>query len=141
MVCPKCGSHLYPPSEVSSIGVEDYEEVYPVMPLKPEKPPTEEDLYALNKETKQLIRIYPSIDDFIKEYTNLAKTTREQALSEARKKLEELKDKLRDIQLIEEDKAIKLKGKRFKAVYVKNPVGWTLKCPNCNTTLINFTKY
>ena len=141
MVCPNCGLHVYPPSEVSAVGVEEYEEVYPAPPLTPKTPPTEEDLYVLDKKTGERKRLYPSIDDFLKEYATWAKSLREQVLSEARRRFEELKGKLRDLELVEEDEAFRVRGRRFKAEYVKSPVGWTLKCPNCGQTLITFTKY
>jgi uncharacterized OB-fold protein len=33
MTCNNCGAHIYPPTEVSDIGIEDYEEVFEAPPV------------------------------------------------------------------------------------------------------------
>jgi rubrerythrin len=70
------------------------------------------------------------------ELLNEALNYRNEVKNNVEKRLQELIGKVKDVQLIEEDTAIKIVGKRYQAVLEKFDNGWRLKCPNCGFTLV-----
>jgi len=121
IVCINCQTHSYPPSDVSDVGIEDYEEVYEVPSLA---------LYdkvsvASEEERERLSKA--------KEW---ALNYREEVKNNAEKRLQELIGKIKDAQLVEEETAIKIVGKRYQAILETFENGWKLKCPNCNYVLV-----
>ena len=120
MECMNCKTHSYPPSDVSDVGKEYYEEIYEVPSLA---------MYD-----RELV------SDIDREYLEKAKTWalnyRNEVKSNVEKRLQELIGKVKDVQLVEEETAIKIVGKRYQAVLEKFDNGWRLKCPNCGFTLV-----
>lgn len=116
-----CKTHNYPPSDVSDVGVEDYEEVYEVPSL------TQYDKISVVSEEERKL---------LDEAKTWALNYRNEVKDKVTKKFQELTGKVKDVQLVEEDTAIKIVGKRYQAVLEKFDNGWRLKCPNCGFTLV-----
>jgi hypothetical protein len=144
MTCNNCGAHLYPPLEVSDIGIEDYEEAFEAPPIEPEKVPTEEELAEINKARREAgLPEFASVDEWKVYYKDWASTFRANKKAEAQARHDELSrgpPKVRGLTLTEETKAFKVKGKRWKATYEETPTGWRLKCPHCNSILLEWSK-
>jgi rubrerythrin len=121
MECMNCKTHSYPPSDVSDVGVEDYEEVYEVPSLA-----RYDRISAVSEEERKLLD----------EAKTWALNYRNEVKDKVTKKLQELTSKVKDVRLVEEDEAIKIVGKRYQAVLEKFDNGWRLKCPNCGFTLV-----
>jgi rubrerythrin len=115
--CINCGTHSYPPSDVSDVGKEDYEEVYEVPSLA-----------MYDRESV--------VSDKELELLNEALNYRNEVKNNVEKRLQKLIGKVKDVQLVEEDTAIKIVGKRYQAILEKFDNGWKLKCPNCGFTLV-----
>jgi hypothetical protein len=144
MVCNSCGTHLYPPTEVSDMGIEDYEEVFEAPPVKPDHVPTDEELAEINRERREAgLTEFKSADDWVAYYKDWATKFREDRRGEAQARYGELggePPKLRDLAIVEEDRAFKVKGKRWKAAYEETPTGWRLRCVNCNAVLLEWSR-
>jgi rubrerythrin len=135
--CISCGTLIFPPKDVSDIGIESYEERYEVPSFNPKTVPTLEDLDSINKvRQEQRIQPYKSIDDWLADYKEWVINFRNDVKSKANSRLIELNNKILDAQIIEEDEAIRIIGKRYQAVLEKFDNGWRLKCPNCGFTLV-----
>jgi hypothetical protein len=135
--CITCGAHIYPPSEVSDIGIEDYVETFEAPPLEPERIPAGEELAEMNKARREAgLKELASVEDWMAEYKQWATSFRENVRARAQERFEELKGKVRDLTLVEEEKTFKIVGKRHKAVYEETEAGWRLKCPLCDMVLI-----
>jgi hypothetical protein len=144
LTCNNCGAHIYPPTEVSDIGIEDYEESFEAPPVEPEKLPTDVELAEINKARREAgLPEFASVDEWVAYYKDWAANFRadRKALAQARHdELSRGPPKLRGLTLTEETKAFKVKGKRWKAAYEETGTGWRLKCPHCNTTLLEWTR-
>jgi hypothetical protein len=139
--CNSCGAHIYPPSEVSDIGIEDYVETFEAPSLEPEWIPTGEELAEMNKTRKEAgLKELTTIEDWIAEHRQWATSFRESVRTRAQERFEELKNKVRDLTVVEEEKAFKIVGKRYKAVYEETETGWRLKCPLCDMVLIEWSR-
>jgi len=143
-ICPNCGAHLFPPLEVSDIGKEDYEEVFDAPQLEPEHIPTDEELAEINK-TREEVGLPPfaTVDDWVSYYKDWAGNFRKNVAAKAQARHGELSKgppKVRGLQIIEEAKAFRVKGKRWKAVYEETETGWRLRCPHCNTITLEWRK-
>jgi rubrerythrin len=120
MECMNCKTHSYPPSDVSDVGKEDYKEIYEVPSLA---------IYGKD--------VVSDVDrKYLDEAKKLVSDYRNEVKSNVEKRLQELAGKVKDVQLVEEDTAIKIVGKRYQAVLEKFDNGWRLKCPNCGFTLV-----
>ena len=140
MICSSCGAHLYPPIEVSEIGVRDYEEAFEAPPIEPTVVPTAEGLAEINRARRELnLSEFRSVDEWIDYYRDWAKAFREEVRRQALTRRDELAGKLEDLSVIEEAEAFKTKGKRWEAVYEETPTGWRLKCPRCGALTLTFT--
>jgi hypothetical protein len=135
--CINCGIYTYPPSEVSDVGKEDYVEIYEIPTLTPDKMPTEKDLDAINSLLKaQGKSIVYSIDDWIADYNKWLSEYKNEVKKIAEQRVQEIQTKLVDVQIVEEENAIKIIGKRYKAKLQVFENGWRLKCPNCDSLLV-----
>jgi hypothetical protein len=135
--CINCGMYSFPPKDVSDVGIEYYEEKYDVPPLNPVWIPSQKDLDDINKVRQQAgLKPYASVDDWIADYKAWATNFRNDVKNKANSKLAELSNKIRDAQIIEEDEAIRIVGKRYQAVIETFERGWRLRCPNCNYVLV-----
>jgi broad specificity phosphatase PhoE len=124
MECINCKTHSYPTSDVSDVGVEDYEEVYEVPSLA-----QYDKMSAVSEEERKWL---DEAEAWVLNYRN-------EVMNRAEKRLQELIGKVKDVQLVEEDTAIRIIGKRYQAVLEKFDNEWRLKCPNCGYTLIECT--
>ncbi len=139
--CSSCGAHIYPPEEVSDIGIEDYVETFEAPSLEPEWIPTGEELVETNKFRRETgFEELASVEDWIAEYREWATSFRESVRTRAQERFEVLKGKVRDLTMIEEEKAFKIVGKRHRAVYEETETGWRLKCPLCDMVLIEWVR-
>jgi len=139
--CNSCGAHIYPPSEVSNVGAEDYIETFEAPPLEPELIPAGEELAEMNKARREAeLKELATIEDWIAEYRQWATSFRESVRTRAQERFEELKSKVRDLTMMEEEGAFKIIGKRHKAVYEETETGWRLKCPLCDMVLIEWSR-
>ena len=128
----RCGAHLFPPKAVSDVGVEDYEEVYEVPPIEPDRVPSQEELAKINEGRRRLgLPELRSVEEWREAYREWATDFRRRAEAAARARLSELMDKLRDPAVVVEDGAIRVRGKRFEAIYEPTERGWRLRCPRC----------
>jgi hypothetical protein len=135
--CIKCGAMIFPPAEVSDFGQEVYEEVVEVPPLEPGTLPTDEELKIMNDARMAAgLPKFESVDDWVSYYKGWATSYRADRRSKAQKRLSELKAKLEKVELVEEAKAIRIRGRRHRAVLEPAERGWRLKCPICGFTLI-----
>jgi|YelNatPaOPRAMG01_1025707.scaffolds.fasta_scaffold78628_4 rubrerythrin len=121
MECANCKTHSYPPSDVSDVGVEDYEEVYEVPSLA---------MYDKRSVTSEEER------KRLSEAKTWALNYRNEVKNKVTKRFQELIGKVKNAQLVEEDDVIKIVGKRYQAILEKFENGWRLKCPNCGFTLV-----
>jgi len=136
MECISCGTLSFPPKDVSDVGIEYYEEKYDVPPIDP-KQEWIPNLDDINRARRQAgLQPYKNIDEWIADYKEWVTNFRNNVKSNANSRLTELSNKIRDAQIIEEDEAIKIIGKRYQAVLEKFDNGWRLKCPNCGFTLV-----
>jgi hypothetical protein len=133
--CTKCGAYLYPPREVSDVGVEQYEDVIDAR-LEVDYIPTVRDLEEINRlrDGSRWPKL-ASIDDWISERKEFLLKFREVKRQEAQRRFEELKGKLQDLELVEEPHAFKIRGRRSLAVLELLERGWRLRCPFCETQL------
>jgi hypothetical protein len=132
--CINCRTYIFPPKDISDVGIETYEERYDVPPINPKQIPN---LDNINKARQQAgLEPYASIDDWIADYKAWATSFRNDVKTKANSRLAELSNKIRDAQIIEEDEAIKIVGKRYQAVIETFERGWKLRCPNCNYVLV-----
>jgi len=141
--CVRCGSHIYPPKDVSDVGVEAFEEVYDAPPLKPrpEWVPTPEQLRDINKSRRESgLPEFKDINDWVVEYRNWAIKFREDVKARVGSRVKELNGKLLDIEVVELEDKIVIKGRRYLAVYEEIPNGYRLKCPVCGSILIEVTR-
>jgi len=139
--CSSCGARIYPPLEVSDIGIEDYVETFEAPPLEPEWIPSESELAEMYKARKEAgLKELASIEDWIAEYRQWATSFKESVRARAQERFEELKGKVRDLTMIDEEGDFKIIGKRHKAVYEETETGWRLKCPLCDMVLIEWSR-
>lgn len=135
-VCAGCGACLYPPLEVSDIGVQGYEEVLEAPSVEPEAIPTDEELAEINKAREETgLLPFASIDEWGSDYRSWAQDFRHLVRSRAQGRYDELSKgppKVRGLQVVEEAKVFRVKGRRWKAIYEETEVGWRLKCPKCD---------
>ena len=137
MICISCGTHSFPPKDISDVGIETYEEKYNVPPINPKWIPSQKDLDEINRARQQEgLKPYASIDDLIADYKAWATSFRNDVKAKANNRLTELSNKIKDAQIIEEDEAIRIVGKRYQAVIETFERGWRLRCPNCNYVLV-----
>jgi hypothetical protein len=135
--CINCGMYIFPPKDASDVGIETYEERYDVPPIEPKWIPSQEDLDDINRARQQAgLKPYASTDDWIADYRAWATNFRDDVKNKANSRLAELSNKIRDAQIIEEDEAIRIVGKRYQAVIETFERGWRLRCPNCNYVLV-----
>jgi len=135
--CINCGTLSFPPAEASDVGIENYEEEYDVPPLNPVWIPSQKDLDDINKTRQQAgLKPYASIDEWIADYKAWATSFRNDVKGKANSRLTELSGKIRNAQIVEEDTAVRIIGKRYQAVIETFERGWRLKCPNCNAVLV-----
>jgi hypothetical protein len=141
IICNACGACIYPPTEVSDVGIEDYEEVFEAPPSEPEKLPTDEELAEINKARREAgLTEFASVQDWVAYYKDWARNFRNERKALAQTRQNELRPpKVKGLTLVEEAKAFKLVGKRWKAVYEEKETGWRLKCPHCNTVLLEWS--
>jgi hypothetical protein len=138
MECINCGTYSFPPRDISDVGIEIYEEKYDVPPINP-KQEWIPNLDDINRARQQAgLRPYASIDDWIADYRAWATSFRNDVKAKANSRLTELSNKIKDAQIIEEDTAIKIVGKRYQAVIETFEKGWRLRCPNCNAVLVEY---
>jgi len=134
--CVNCGVYIFPPKEASDVGIETYEEKYDVPPVNP-KQEWIPDLDDINKTRQRAnLKPYAGIDEWIADYKAWATSFRKDVKNKANSRLTELSKKIRDAQIIEEDEAIKIIGKRYQANIDTFENGWRLKCPNCDSLLV-----
>jgi hypothetical protein len=138
--CINCGIYIYPPSEVSDVGKEDYEEIYVLPQYTQDQIPTEKDLEMINTYLKVRGKnmVYTK-DDWIADYNNWLSEYKNTLKNRAEQRVQELQNKLLNVQIVEETNAIKIIGKRYKAKLQVFENGWRLKCPNCGFTLVEYT--
>jgi len=135
--CINCGTYIFPPKDASDVGIENYEEEYDVSPLNPVWIPSQKDLDEMNKARQQDgLKPYASIAEWIADYKAWATSLRNDVKGKANSRLTELSKKIRNAQIVEEDTAIRIIGKRYQAVIETFERGWRLKCPNCNALLV-----
>jgi len=143
-ICPNCGAYLFPPLEVSDVGKEDYEEIFEAPPVEPEKVPTEEELAEINKAREEAgLPPFATVDDWVADYKVRAENFRKNIAAKAQSRHDELRKgppKVRGLQIVEEAKAFKVKGKRWKAVYEETETGWRLKCPHCGYVTLEWKR-
>jgi hypothetical protein len=134
--CINCGAYIFPPNDVSDVGIEIYEEKYDVPPIDP-KPEWIPSLDEINRARQRGgLKPYASIDEWIADYRTWSINFRNDVKGKANSRLIELSNKIRDAQIVEEDEAIKIIGKRYQAVVGEFERGWRLRCPNCNSVLV-----
>jgi hypothetical protein len=134
--CVNCGVYIFPPKDASDVGIETYDEKYDVLPINP-KQERIPDLDEINKARQKAgLKPYASIDDWIADYRTLAINFRNDVKSKANSRLTELSEKISNAQIIEEDEAIRIIGKRYQAILETFERGWRLRCPNCNYVLV-----
>jgi len=137
MECIKCGAMSYPPSDVSDVGQEIYEEVFDAPPLEPEGLPTPEELANINKGRREAgLPEFRDVADWAREYRAWASGFRADVKARAQARLAELKAKLREAELVEEPKAFRIRGRRHLAALEGLERGWRLKCPVCGAQLV-----
>jgi len=135
--CINCWTYISPPKDASDVGIENYEEKYDVPPLNPVWIPSQKDLDEMNKARQQDgLKPYASITEWIADYKSWATSFRNDVKGKANSRLTELSKKIRGAQIVEEDTAIRVIGKRYQAVIETFERGWRLKCPNCNALLV-----
>jgi hypothetical protein len=132
--CINCGLYILPTKDVSDVGIETYEEKYDVPPINPKQIPNLDDIN--NARQQAGLKPYASIDDWIADYRTWATSFRNDVKNKVNSRLAELSNKIRDAQIIEEDEAIRIVGKRYQAVIETLERGWRLRCPNCNYVLV-----
>lgn len=136
-VCPNCETYLYPPTEVSVIGQENYEEVYEAP--EPDKTITDEELEKINKDRE----IPLTKQEWIEGYRLWAQAQRNEIRAKAQTSHNDLvkgASKIKGLRIIEEAKSFKVVGKRWKAVYVSIEKGWELHCPNCGAITLKWER-
>jgi hypothetical protein len=135
--CINCGTYIFPPKDASDVGIENYEEEYYVPPLNPVWIPSQKDLDDINKARQEAgLQPYKSVDEWVADYKKVAINFRNDVKNKANSRLAELSKKIRDAQIIEEDTAIRIVGKRYQAIIETFERGWRLRCPNCNYVLV-----
>lgn len=134
--CPECDTYLYPPIEVSVIGQEDYEETFNAP--EPDKTITDAELEEINKDRETSL----TKQEWIEGYRFWAQAQRNEVRAKAQTRHDDLAKgapEIKGLRITEEAKAFKVKGKRWKAVYVPIKKGWELHCPNCGTMTLKWT--
>lgn len=143
-ICKECGVYLFPPTEVSVIGQEIYEEVFVAPVVEPAKMPTTEELIEINK-AREEARLLPfaSVDEWASDYRSWAQDFRALVESRAQDRHAELgkgAPKVKELQIVEEAKAFKVVGKRWRAVYEETEAGWRTKCPKCGFVTLEWAR-
>jgi len=137
IVCVNCGTYIYPPLEVSSMGMEDYIETFAVPPAEPKKIPTDEELAEINRARRDIgLAEFRDVEEWKAYYRDWAAAFRGNVRATVEKRFDELREHLRELNVVEEDEAFKIIGKRYKAVYEETAVGWRLRCPKCDAILL-----
>jgi hypothetical protein len=137
MECIKCGAMSYPPSDVSDVGQEIYEEVFDAPPLEPERLLADEELKAINKARRAAgLPEFKDVGEWASEYRKWAASYRESRREEALQRLSELKGRLKEVDVAEEAKAFRIRGRRHLAVLETFERGWRLRCPVCGAQLV-----
>jgi len=140
MICSGCGAYLYPPKVVSEIGLESYEEIFEVPPVEPVRVPSAEELAEINRGRREAaLPEFRSADEWKTHYEKWALAFRKDVEARVRAEYDRLRDKLRDLTVVEEEEAFRLKGKRWEAVYEGTPTGWKLRCPKCNAVALEWS--
>jgi hypothetical protein len=141
MICINCGTHSFPPKDISDVGIEIYEERYDAPPIDPKWTPSQKDLDEINRARQQAgLKPYASIDDWIADYKAWATNVRNDVKTKANNRLIELSKKIKDAQIVEEDEVIRIVGKRYQAIIETFERGWKLRCPNCNAVLAEYRR-
>ena len=137
MECIKCGAMSCPPSDVSDVGREAYEEAFDAPPLEPEGLPTPEGLANINRARREAgLPEFRDAADWAREYRAWASGLRADVRARAQARLAELKAKLREAELAEEPKAFRVRGRRHLAALETFERGWRLRCPICGAQLV-----
>jgi len=137
MECVKCGAMSCPPSDVSDVGQEIYEEAFDAPPLEPEGLPTDEELKAINEARRAAgLPEFKDVGEWASEYRRWAASYREGRRGEALQRLSELRGKLKEVDVAEEPKAFRIRGRRHLAALEGFERGWRLKCPVCGAQLV-----
>ncbi len=134
-ICSDCGALLYPPTEVSVIGEEDYEEVYEAP--EPDKTITDEELAKINKDRETPL----TKQEWIEGYRLWAQAFRDEVRAKAQARHDALvkgAPKVKGLRIDEEAKSFKVVGKRWEAIYESTEKGWELHCPNCDTMTLKW---
>jgi hypothetical protein len=144
IICSSCGAHIYPPVEVSDIGIEDYEEIFEAPSVEPERLPSDAELAEINRARREAgLSEFASVDDWKAYYKDWAVKFRADRRAMAQARCDDLSrgaPKLIGLTVVEELKGFKVRGKRWKAVYEEIGTGWRLKCPHCNATLLEWMR-
>jgi transcription elongation factor Elf1 len=144
IVCSNCGAHIYPPVEVSDMGIEDYEEIFEAPSVEPERLPSDAELAEINRARREAgLPEFASVGEWVAYYRDWAVKFRADRRAMAQARCDELSGeppKLRGLTVVEELKAFKVIGKRWRAVYEETSAGWRLKCPRCNSILLEWMR-
>ena len=141
IICSSCGAYIYPPTDVSEVGVVEYEEVFEVPPANPRKTPTPEELSEINRARREAkLPEFRNVGEWVEYYRDWAVEFRRDVEARAKARLEELTQKLEEVRIVEEDEAFRIRGRRYPAVYEPTEKGWRLKCPICSSTLLEWSK-
>lgn len=138
-ICPKCDTYLYPPTEVSVIGQEDYEESFRAP--ESEKMITSEKLAKINEGRAEQELLLLTKEEWEEGYRLWTQTFRNEVRTKAQTRHDDLvkgAPKIKELRIIEETRAFKVVGKRWRAVYVPIEKGWELHCPNCGTMTLKW---
>lgn len=140
-ICPECDTYLYPPTEVSVIGQEDYDETYEAP--EPEKTITDAELTEINENRAEQELPPLTKEEWEAGYRLWAQAFRDEVRARAQARHDDLAEgppKIKELRIDEETKSFKVVGKRWKAVYVPIEKGWELHCPNCSSMTLKWER-
>lgn len=136
-ICPECGTYIYPPTEVSVIGQEDYEETFEAP--ESDKTITDSELAEINKDREPPL----TMEEWEAGYRLWAQAVRDEVRTRAQTRHDDLAKgppKIKGLRIDEEAKSFKVAGKRWKAVYEPIEKGWEVRCPNCGSMTLKWTR-
>lgn len=140
-ICPECDTYLYPPTEVSVIGQEDYEEAFRVP--EPEKIITNDDLGKINEGRAEQELPLLTKEEWEEGYRLWAQAYRDEVRARAQERHNDLAKgapRIKGLRIVKEARAFKVVGKRWRAVYEPIEKGWELHCPNCDTMTLKWER-
>ena len=139
-ICPECDTYLYPPTEVSVIGQEDYEEAFRAP--ESEKTITSEELAEINESRVEQELPPLTMEEWEAGYRLWAQAYRDEVMATAQTRHDNLANgapKIKELRIDEEVNSFKVAGKRWRAIDVTIENGWELHCPNCRTMTLKWT--